>query len=135
MIQKSYNEQDVPPLNVLVAEDGLANRVLARGLLLREGHNVTLAEDGHQALSHLLGGRYDLVLMDVDMPVMDGLSATRAIRACEASTGRRTPVIALTSSSNRTECLAAGMDAYLRKPLNLSTFRQVVSQVLRQRAA
>ena len=135
MIQKSYHELDLPPLNVLVAEDGLANRVLARGLLLREGHNVTLVEDGSQALSRLLGGRYDLVLMDVDMPVMDGLSATRAIRACEASTGRRTPVVALTSNKNPEECLAAGMDAFLSKPLNLATFRHVVSQVLRQRAA
>ncbi len=135
MINNSEINGVLPPLNVLVAEDGLANRVLARGLLTRDGHNVTLAEDGRRAVSRLLVAPYDLVLMDVDMPVLDGLAATRTIRRQEQILGRHTPVIALTSLANEAECRAAGMDAFLSKPLDLNAFRRVVAAVLEQRAA
>jgi CheY-like chemotaxis protein len=133
MINNPHFQLELPPLNVLVAEDGLANRVLARGLLTREGHQVTLAENGRQALSHLLDSRYDLVLMDVDMPVMDGLSATRRIRDREAGMDRRTLVVALTSNENRDECLEAGMDAFLAKPFDLEAFHRVAAVLLQQR--
>ena len=135
MIHNIRNSHDLPPLSVLVAEDGLVNRVLVQGLLSREGHSVTLAADGHEAVSRLLESRYDVVLMDVDMPVMDGLSATRTIRQREDSLGRHTLVVALTSNKNRDECLAAGMDAFLSKPLNLRAFRHVVTRLLERRAA
>ncbi len=130
MIMDTQRHYRLPPLRVLVAEDGLTNRVLARGLLTKDGHQVTLASDGHEAVKHLLDNRYDLVLMDVDMPVMDGLSATRTIRDRETQLGRRTPVIALTSNENQAECLAAGMDAYLSKPLDLDAFRRLVARLL-----
>ena len=135
MVYNIQFDQVLPRLDVLVAEDGLANRVLARGLLTRDGHNVTLAEDGLRAVSRLLETPYDVVLMDIDMPVMDGLSATRTIRQREELLGQRTPVIALTSNANRDECLAAGMDAFLSKPLDLYAFRRVVADLLQQRAA
>lgn len=135
MIDNFKINQALPPLNVLVAEDGLTNRVLAHGLLTRDGHRVTLAENGERAISRLLDTSYDLVLMDVDMPVMDGLVATRTIRRRESLLGRRTPVIALTSNANRDECLAAGMDAFLAKPLDLEAFRRVVASLLDERAA
>ncbi len=135
MINNYENNLTLPPLNVLVAEDGLTNRVLAQGLLTSDGHQVTLAENGARAVSHVFDSPYDLVLMDVDMPVMDGLAATRTIRRREASLGRRTPVIALTSNTNRDECLAAGMDAFLTKPLDLQAFRRVVTALLGDRAA
>jgi two-component system sensor histidine kinase/response regulator len=135
MIHNTQFNQVLPALDVLVAEDGLANRVLARGLLTQDGHKVTLAEDGQRAVSRLLDAPYDVVLMDIDMPVMDGLAATRTIRQREELLGLHTPVIALTSHANRDECLAAGMDAFLSKPLDLHAFRQVVTVILQQRAA
>ena len=73
--------------------------------------------------------------MDVEMPVMDGLTATEALRNHEKSAGGYTPVIALTSNTNRDECLAAGMDAFLSKPLDINEFRDVVAEVLRDSAA
>ncbi len=135
MIQKPRTPEPAPPLQVLVAEDGLVNRRLALGLLTREGHQVTLADNGAQALSQLRQARYDVVLMDVDMPVMNGLAATAALRRDERKTGRYTPVIALTSHANREECLAAGMDAFLTKPLNIVAFRHALAEVLRDSAA
>ncbi len=135
MIGNIQNDQILPPLKVLVVEDGHVNRVLAHGLLTREGHSVTLAEDGSRAVSRLLDASYDIVLMDIDMPIMDGLAATRTIRQQEAGLGRRTPVIALTSNTNREECIAAGMDAFLSKPLDVHAFRWVAAAILQERAA
>jgi two-component system sensor histidine kinase/response regulator len=135
MIQKPRTRTATQPLQVLVAEDGLMNRRLAHGLLTREGHHVTLADNGAQALSQLREGRYDVVLMDVEMPVMNGLAATVALRRHERRMGRYTPVIALTSNTNREECLAAGMDAFLSKPLTIDAFRSVLADVMRDSAA
>jgi CheY-like chemotaxis protein len=135
MIQKPTPRTITPTLHVLVAEDGLMNRRLAQGLLTKAGYRVTLTDNGAQALSHLRKKRYDLVLMDVDMPVMNGLAATQALRRDERAIGRRTPVIALTSNTNRDECLAAGMDAFLPKPLDMDAFHQVLAQVLGDAAA
>ena len=73
--------------------------------------------------------------MDVEMPVMNGLDATEALRHHEKAGGKYTPVIALTSNTNRDECLAAGMDAFLSKPLDIDAFRDVVATVLRDAAA
>jgi CheY-like chemotaxis protein len=120
---------------VLVAEDGLVNSRLALRLLQREGHDVTLADNGERAVSEVQTGTFDVVLMDVDMPVMDGLAATRAIRARERQTGNRTPIVALTSNTNREECLAAGMDAFLSKPLKTNALRRVLGTVLSGHAA
>lgn len=131
-MQQLLINANLPPLSVLVAEDGLANRALARGLLVRDGHHVTVANDGQQAIFRMQEKSYDLVLMDVDMPFLDGLAATRVIRQQEAKLGRYTPVVALTSDPNRDACLAAGMDAFLSKPLNLPAFRHVVVSVLKQ---
>jgi len=125
----------LPPLNILVAEDGHANRVLVRGLLQRDGHQITFAENGLRAVGHLLDASYDLVLMDVEMPVLDGIAATRTIRRQETALGRRTPVVALTSSNSRDACLAAGMDGFLSKPLDLNAFRRLVWALLKDRAA
>lgn len=135
MIQKPRQSRTKKPLHVLVAEDGLVNQRLAHGLLTKEGHRVTFAQNGAQALMQLRRSRYDLVLMDVEMPVMDGLSATEALRDHEKSSGVYTPVIALTSNTNRDECLAAGMDAFLNKPLDINEFRDVVAEVMRDSAA
>ena len=117
--------------HVLVVEDNAISRRVAARLLQRLGLRTTLAEDGLQALDRLAEQRFDVVLMDCQMPVMDGLTAVRELRARER--GRRTPVLALTAHAfeeHRTECLAAGMDGYLRKPVLLDDLRQSLGEFL-----
>jgi CheY-like chemotaxis protein len=115
--------QDAQPgqrLRVLVADDHEANRQLAATVLTKRGHRCAEATDGHEALALLERELFDIVLMDVQMPGMDGFQATAAIRDKEKSTGQHLPVIALTAHAmkgDREKCLAAGMDAYLAKPL------------------
>ncbi len=108
-------------LSVLLAEDNLVNRRLVEGLLRKAGHQVVTAADGRQALAALGNQSFDLVLMDVQMPEMDGLEATGLIREDEASSGRHLPVIALTAHAmkgDRERFLEAGMDGYVAKPID-----------------
>ncbi len=108
------------PLRVLVAEDNVTNQKLITALLRQRGHSVSMVADGALAVSRAKKQRFDIILMDVQMPGMTGLEATAAIREHERTTGRRTPIVALTASAmtgDREACLAAGMDAYVAKPL------------------
>jgi PAS domain S-box-containing protein len=108
------------PLRILLAEDNAVNQTLAIHLLRKRGHEVTLAEDGLQALAAFEAEPFELVLMDVQMPNLGGFEATAMIRQREQATGRHTPIIAMTARAmkgNREECLAAGFDEYLAKPL------------------
>jgi CheY-like chemotaxis protein len=115
---------EAPPraLRVLLAEDNAVNRRLAELLLKKQGHSVAVAENGRQAVALFDGDLFDLILMDVQMPEMDGLEATAAIRKREAETGaRRIPIIALTAhamNGDRERCVAAGMDGYISKPIS-----------------
>jgi CheY-like chemotaxis protein len=107
-------------LRVLLAEDNPVNQTLATILLEKEGHQVVLAATGKEALAALERQPFDLVLMDVSMPEMDGLEATQAIRQQEQGSGRHLPIIALTAHAmkgDRERCLAAGADGYVSKPL------------------
>jgi CheY-like chemotaxis protein len=111
------------PLKVLLVEDNRINQILAIRLLEKWGHGVTLAEHGQAALDLLSeGAAFDIVLMDMQMPVMDGLAATQAIRAREKEHHLpRTPIVAMTANAmqgDREICIAAGMDDYLSKPIN-----------------
>ncbi|HEY0706015.1 MAG TPA: PAS domain S-box protein, partial [Polyangia bacterium] len=123
---------DVPGLaaEVLVAEDNAINRKVVRGMLERAGHRVETVENGRQALAAIARRRFDVVLMDVEMPVMDGLEATRTLRALG---GPRLPIIALTAQAmkgDKDRCLQAGMDAYLTKPIDrLDLLRLIASLV------
>jgi CheY-like chemotaxis protein/HPt (histidine-containing phosphotransfer) domain-containing protein len=108
------------PLNLLLAEDSLANQKLAVGLLTRWGHQVSVVINGAEAVESVRSRRFDAVLMDVQMPEMDGLQATAEIRAWETPRGRRTPIIAMTAHAmkgDRERCLQAGMDGYVAKPI------------------
>ncbi len=109
-----------PALHVLLVEDNRVNQTMATRLLEMRGHKVTLAADGQQAVDALERTAFDVVLMDVQMPVMNGLEATAAIRARERERGGHVPIVALTAHAmrgDRERCLAAGMDSYLLKPI------------------
>ena len=113
------------------------NQRLVRMVLERQGHAVELATDGKQAVDRLGVESFDLVLMDVHMPVMDGIAATRAIRSREADEHlSRVPIIALTASAmaeDREACMAAGVDDYLTKPIRPAELTQVVARLARER--
>jgi signal transduction histidine kinase/CheY-like chemotaxis protein len=122
------------PLRVLVAEDNSVNQRLARQLLERLGHTVVVAGDGREALAALDRGAFDVVLMDVQMPEMDGLEAARQIRQRERATGRHLPIIALTAhalTGDRERCLAAGMDDYVPKPIQFERLQEALAAVTR----
>ncbi|MFZ0522195.1 MAG: response regulator [Candidatus Acidiferrales bacterium] len=117
-LQDARNPADV--LRILLAEDNLVNQRLATRLLEKRGHRVVLAANGREALEALEKASYDLVLMDVQMPEMDGMEATLRIREKEKLTGGHQPVVALTAHAMKGDqelCLAAGMDGYLTKPI------------------
>jgi CheY-like chemotaxis protein len=120
------------PMRVLVAEDNAVNqRVLVR-LLEKQGHDVEVALNGKQALEMTLRRHFDLVLMDVQMPEMDGLETTRQIRALEAESGRRLPILILTAnamSGDKEKCLDAGADGYLAKPVSLKMLVQAIEDL------
>jgi PAS domain S-box-containing protein len=124
-------------LSVLVAEDDRINQMTIRTLLAREGCTPDLAANGREALTALAAKAYDLVLMDIQMPVMDGLAATRAIRESSGhSTGPGVPIIAMTAyamAGDREAFLAAGMDGYIAKPVEMGELRRVVARVLARR--
>ncbi|RQP25261.1 hybrid sensor histidine kinase/response regulator [Piscinibacter terrae] len=122
--------------HILLAEDNAVNELLAATLLRRWGHEVTVAGDGMQAVALHAQQPFDAVLMDVHMPGMSGLDATRLMRSAELADGRRrTPVIALTASAmeaDRQACMAAGMDDYLSKPLRASKLWHTLERHLAQ---
>src|SRR5579864_1142385 len=121
------------PLRILLAEDNAVNQKLAVRLLEKSGHKVSVAGTGKDALRQVESSSFDVVLMDVQMPEMDGLTATRAIRQQERQTGRHLPIIAMTAHAmkgDRERCLEAGMDEYLSKPINSKELHQMIYQVL-----
>jgi two-component system sensor histidine kinase/response regulator len=116
-------------LHVLLAEDNRVNQKIVTRLLEKRGHHVALAGNGEEALGALAQRPFDLVLMDVHMPVMDGIEATMAIREQEKSTGLHQPVIAMTAlamTGDRERCVAAGMDSYLSKPIDLQKLDELL---------
>jgi CheY-like chemotaxis protein len=119
------------PLSILLVEDNALNQRVASLLLSRDGHRVTVANDGQEALDRLGEADFDLILMDMQMPVMDGLTATRRIRDDERQSGHdRRTIIAMTANaqnSDRSDCLAAGMDDFLTKPINAGQVRSLLA--------
>ncbi len=120
-------------LRVLLAEDNRVNQVLVMHLLDRQGHSVTLAANGREVIRAFERADFDLVLMDIQMPEMDGFEATAAIREKERVGGAHVPIIALTAHAmkgDRERCLAAGMDGYIAKPIRESELQEVIESVL-----
>ena len=120
-------------LRVLLAEDNAVNQRLAVKLLEKRGHRVMVAGNGREALEALEKENFDLILMDLQMPEMDGFEATATIRQKEAANGSHMPIVALTAHAmkgDREKCLAAGMDGYLTKPIRPSDLDEVLRRYL-----
>jgi two-component system sensor histidine kinase/response regulator len=119
-------------LRILLAEDNLVNQKLAFRLLEKRGYAVDIAGNGREALAKLASESFDLVLMDVQMPEMDGFEATAAIRQSEKASGRRLPIVAMTAhamTGYRERCLAAGMDGYITKPIQAQEMFEVIDNL------
>ncbi len=121
-----------PPVGrrILLAEDNKVNQQVALRLLEKNGHTVTVVSNGREALAAMEGESFDVVLMDVQMPEMDGFEATARIRAGEASGGPHMPIVAMTAhamSGDRERCLQAGMDGYVSKPVDLSSLQRAIT--------
>ena len=122
-------------LRILVAEDNLVNQKLAKRLLEKRGHVVEIANNGLEAVAAAQNGGFDVVLMDLQMPQMDGLQATVQIRELEKKLNRHIPIIAVTANAvmgDRERCLAAGMDDYVSKPIKISTLTATLERVVKR---
>lgn len=135
-------EKPLRPLAILLAEDNQVNQILAVRMLEKRGHRVTLANNGQEAVELAAKGGFDVILMDVQMPVMDGFEATAAIRQRERVAGGHVPIIALTAHAMkgyREQCLAGGMDDYVSKPIRgqelFSVLERVVPHVVAEGSA
>ncbi len=120
------------PMHILVAEDSPLSQKLMRRILAQQHHSVVMTNDGREALEIFQRDTFDLILMDVQLPKLDGLETTRQIRLLESSTGRRTPIIALTANAfeaDQERCLQAGMDAYLAKPVDKQTLLALIQKM------
>ena len=129
------DDEKIAPLNILLAEDNAFNQKVAVHMLENLGHSVRVADDGVQTLAALEQESFDLLLLDIQMPEMDGFEVTKKIRTREAKTTGRQNIIALTahaSESDRQRCLSAGMNDYLTKPLRKS---ELVAALKRAAAA
>ena len=116
---------------ILLAEDNPVNQKLATRVLEKMGHQVTVVENGEKAVAHVKEGSYDLIFMDVQMPSMDGLEATRRIRVMEHNTDRHLPIVAMTANAmkgDRERCLEAGMDDYIAKPIRFQELADVLAR-------
>lgn len=121
-----------PALKVLVAEDNLVNQKLMRMMLTKAGHEVFLASNGIEAVALYNAVTFDLILMDLQMPEMDGVQASTLIRLLESQSGSRTPIVAVTAHAmvgDKDMCLANGMDAYISKPVSASALSKLVASV------
>ena len=133
LVTRHTLREQAKSLRFLIAEDNVVNQKLIARLLEKRGHTVSLARNGWEALALLEQRPFDIVLMDVMMPEMDGFEATRRIREKEKASGAHFPIIALTAHAMRgdkEQCLAAGMDGYVSKPINMEELFSVIENVL-----
>jgi signal transduction histidine kinase/DNA-binding response OmpR family regulator len=131
--KKIFSEQVSGLLNILIAEDELINRTLIVSLLEEKGWQITEVTNGEEALEALNENNFDLIIMDVQMPKLNGFEATQAIRENEKDTGQHIPIIATTAfalKGDREKCLEAGMDEYLSKPINIEKLMETISRLV-----
>jgi signal transduction histidine kinase/CheY-like chemotaxis protein/streptogramin lyase len=133
LVTRHSLREERKPLRILLAEDNIVNQQLASRVLQKHGHHVVTTANGREALERLENESFDLVLMDIQMPEVDGFEATATIRKKEEATGTHLPVVAMTAHAmqgDKERCLAAGMDGYLSKPVNVKELLAVVQAVL-----
>jgi CheY-like chemotaxis protein len=121
------------PWRILLAEDNTVNQIVATRILEKQGYAVTVVGDGQTVLATLAQESFDLILMDIQMPVMDGLEATATIRRQEKMQGSHVPIIAMTAHAmrgDRERCLAAGMDGYVTKPIQANDLSDAITSLL-----
>ncbi len=131
-VREARGEIKLPPLHILLAEDNPTNQRVASLMLVQDGHRVTLAGDGREAVVAAAAGGIDLVLMDMQMPRMDGIEATRRIRSLPAAEGR-VPIVAMTANAMSTDierCIEAGMDGHVAKPFDPDRLYLVIGDIL-----
>jgi len=124
---------DLSSLRILLVEDSLVNQKVAMALMAKSGHTIVVANNGQEALDILATEKFDLILMDVQMPVLDGMQTTAAIRTSELGTDQHQPIIAITAhamSGDRERCLAVGMDEYVSKPVHKEVLDRTIAHVL-----
>src|SRR5262249_25980895 len=122
-------------LNLLLVEDNPVNQKLAIRLLEKMGHDVVLAVNGREAVELAATKEFDVVLMDIQMPVMGGMEATKKIREAETKSGKRTPIVAMTAHAmkgDKERCLEGGMDGYVSKPIRLDLLRSEIERVTKK---
>jgi signal transduction histidine kinase/CheY-like chemotaxis protein len=137
-VSAGESQKHISNLRILVAEDSPVNQQLVMALLEGQGHRVSLTNNGAEAVEAIDGGSFDLVLMDVQMPVMDGFDATAIIRARQEASGLHTPIIAMTAyalKGDQERCLAAGMDSYISKPLRANELFDLIDQIFAHEVA
>ena len=130
---EAAKDSELGELKILLAEDNVINQRLAVGVLEKHGHHVTTVKDGREALAVSMQQEFDVLLMDIQMPTMDGIDATRAIRTREARSGRHLPIIAMTAHAmkgDREKCLSVGMDEYVAKPIRVGMVLEKLAAVL-----
>lgn len=132
---RSNNEKS---LRILVVDDNPVNRKVSKSILAKRGHDVTAIADGQEALEAILADDFDVVLMDVQLAVMDGLCVTQAVRRSEEATGGHVPIVALTgqaTAEDRERCLAAGMDEYVSKPIRADDLIEAIDRACESKRA
>jgi two-component system, sensor histidine kinase and response regulator len=125
----------LPPLRILLAEDNPVNLKVACRILENAGNEVAVVGDGKAAVERWAAEHFDVIFMDVQMPGMDGLAATAAIRTRERATGAHTPIIAMTAlamAGDRERCISAGMDGYISKPIDRSELIDVLQRTVKK---
>ena len=137
-VAPSANATECAPLSILVAEDNVVSQKLVTALLKDRGHTVTVAATGCAVLDLVERRDFDLILMDIQMPEMDGLQATAEIRHREDRTGKRIPIVAMTAhamAGDRERCLDSGMDGYIAKPIHPGELTALITGMTAQRIA
>jgi len=135
-MSEEYFKENFSNVNILIAEDNLVNQKITIRLLEKKGWKVEAVENGQEAIDRLEKNSFDMILMDANMPILDGLEATKIIRENEKKTGQHIPIIALTARAmqeDRQECIDAGMDAYIAKPIERQVLYETIANLLKKR--
>ena len=134
-VEKATEKPTESKVNILVAEDNVVNQRLVKELLVRKNYSVTIVDNGLKIFDVLEQSKFDIILMDIQMPIMDGLEATSIIREIEKGTGKHTPIIGITAyavKADKAKCMEAGMDDYLAKPFVKEEFYLMVEKYVRK---